>query len=152
MLVPIGTSRPKPKAICGEETCTESANRGGRKWCDLHYRQYLAEGGTRPRLRRLTKEGRKITADGYVYVKAPESPEGKHRGWGFEHRVVMSRHLGRPLWTDENVHHINGDRADNRIENLELWSRRQPPGQRVVDKLAWAREIIERYGSDPHFA
>lgn len=62
-----------------------------------------------------------------------------------EHRVVMEEFLGRKLEKDENVHHINGVKTDNRLQNLELWNTSQPSGQRIADKVRWAREILERY-------
>jgi hypothetical protein len=62
-----------------------------------------------------------------------------------EHRLVMARRLGRPLTADESVHHRNGDRRDNSPENLEVWTRWQPSGQRLADKIDYAVDLLERY-------
>lgn len=60
----------------------------------------------------------------------------------------MEQVLGRTLHADETVHHINGARDDNRPENLELWVSRHPRGQRVVDQIAWAEEILRAYAPE----
>lgn len=61
-----------------------------------------------------------ITPKGYRLVYAPNCPIAKHNRMVLEHRLVLSRKLGRWLRPDERVHHVNGDRLDNRPENLEL--------------------------------
>lgn len=91
------------------------------------------------------KGGRIKDNHGYIQVWNPRHPNAKLAGYIHEHRLIMSQHLGRPLLTHENVHHKNGNREDNRIENLELWTKMQPTGSRVEDKLAWAKEIIKLY-------
>lgn len=66
------------------------------------------------------KGGRTITGEGYVWIKKPEHLNANSQGYVLEHRLVMSEHLKRPLTRAEIVHHKNGDRTDNRLENLKL--------------------------------
>lgn len=88
----------------------------------------------------------KCRSENRVYKKGADHPQYKG-GWRYvgkdgyvklgqgtvrilEHRKVMEEAIGRPLFDHETVHHINGNRADNRIENLQLWSGKHGAGVR----------------------
>jgi hypothetical protein len=88
------------------------------------------------------------TKAGYRMAYAPEHPMAQRNGHVLEHRLVMSDQLGRVLERNETPHHKNGVRTDNRIENLELWVKSLPAGQRAADLVEWARQIEARYGAD----
>lgn len=123
----------------------------GEELCDAHYRQKISGKELRPlSVRHRAKAGEPrssyTTEKGYVVVYKKGHENAWKNGYMFEHVFVMSEMLGRPLTDKENVHHKNGVRCDNRPENLELWSTSQPYGQRVRDKIAWAREILDLYG------
>jgi len=70
------------------------------------------------------KGGRIKDKFGYIQIWKPEHPNAKIAGYVNEHRLVMSKHLGRPLESYEYVHHRNGIKDDNRIKNLELLTKK----------------------------
>ena len=123
--------------ICNVDGCGPAAESGGL--CHAH-----AAMVRRSKIRPTSSHERRnyglkhVDECGYVRM-----PDGRP-----EHRVVMERHLGRPLLRSENVHHKNGVRDDNRIENLELWSKAQPSGQRAEDKVKHAVEILRLYAPE----
>lgn len=101
--------------------------------------------GAKGRRNTQWKGGTTIARGGYRLILRPDHPNATKTGYVMEHVVVMSEHIGRPLRPEENVHHKNGVRDDNRLENLELWSTAQPRGQRIEDKVIWAVELLTLY-------
>jgi hypothetical protein len=79
------------------------------------------------------------------YVVGGFTIDGKSRGI-LQHRYVMEQHLKRPLFDYETVHHVNGVRDDNRLENLEVWIVRPHKGQRVQDTVDWAVKFLAEHG------
>lgn len=71
------------------------------------------------------KGGKRINEHGYVEVWMPDHPNANRKGYVIEHRFVMSNYLKRPLYPWEEVHHKNGIKTDNRIENLEILSKQE---------------------------
>lgn len=138
--VPLRDFKPNRFKKCTVEGCDLPHDSKGL--CNPHYmRHKLGIPLDGPIKHPTHKRGEGSIKDGYRVFDI----DGKRVG---EHQLVMSRHLGRPLLPGETVHHKNGVRDDNRLENLELWSSSHPPGQRVADKVAWAKEILALYDPD----
>lgn len=95
------------------------------------------------------KTGRRVNENGYILIRLERDDVFYNMvnssGCVFEHRYEMAKYLGRPLLKSENVHHINGIRDDNRIENLELWNTSQPAGKRPEDLIEYSKNILSLY-------
>lgn len=87
--------------------------------------------------------GRSKDKNGYV-VRRKYHANGKGESV-LEHREVMSDLIGRPLFSNETVHHKNGIRDDNRPENPELCVGQHGSGQTVEDRIVDAIEVLARY-------
>jgi hypothetical protein len=118
--------------------------------CRGHQRQRKLGQELQPLKRIAPSHGRLKNELGYITIWAPDHPNARKNGRVLEHVAVVSAHIGRALLPEETVHHKNGNRADNRIENLELWSSRHPAGQRVQDKVEFAREILDEGAPEAH--
>jgi len=92
--------------------------------------------------------GRATTTDGYVRILKPNHPNANARRYVLEHIYIMSEHIGRPLEKGETVHHKNGIKTDNRIENLELWRKNHVSGQRISDQIQFSIDCLKKYAPE----
>lgn len=159
------TRRPQPCPQCGDlftrvsvdqKVCSDKCRIEARKKdrsaiCKTCGGEFLRPHGKYPAFCSVSCSMKARNQVGRGYAKQPGSVSPAGNGylsektddgrWVVQHRLVMQRHLGRLLARTEYVHHKNGDRSDNRLENLELWvtkgrSKKDPHGQRLEDVLA----------------
>jgi hypothetical protein len=131
------------KKYCSIVGCDQLHSAKGM--CDFHYERWRFQRSL-DKPKRIWKQAKSI--DEIVWTENHGYKTGYLNGKQVkQHRLIWEQHNGRKLQPFENVHHLNGIRDDNRIENLELWTKPQPCGQRPEDLVAWVldhyRELVE---------
>lgn len=146
--------------LCGKPSKAKcDGSKGGLRYkgplCAAHYGKLLRNGDPElivtkgpPKGRPLYRVGgeRYKKGDGYIIVYMPSHTNANKNGYIAEHTLVMSDNLKRPLFKNESVHHINGVKDDNRLENLELWVTPPRKGVRFQEAILDCIEFLEQYG------
>jgi hypothetical protein len=125
--------------------CTRQVNSAWVRYCVMHRNRFRRWGHPGQAVPKISNRWVcHIKNSGYKVFKIGNKSEIP------EHRLIVERHLGRPLRRFEHVHHINGIRSDNRIENLQIWcapskasdrTDGQPYGQRPEDLVEFVLEF-----------
>jgi hypothetical protein len=139
---------PVPLPVADGSTWPVTRKRKGVP-CEVSECRRLAEGDGLCRMHYERRRRRGVLGSPNALRAAPGAGSRTRHGYRvitvngrqvLEHRYVMEQHLGRPLRKGETVHHRDGNRSRNTIDNLELWTGAQPSGQRAADLLVWAEE------------
>jgi hypothetical protein len=127
----------KTCGACGAKVYKQKSTKARKHYCNSCYKSGVS--------RANWKGGEYTKKDGYVMKLCPSHPRATHDGYVRKHILVMEESLKRPLYPKETVHHKNGMRGDNDINNLQLRNGFHPQGTEIEHIVPWAKEILRRY-------